>query len=118
MKAFGAGLVGGLAVCFAVGLFVVGCDTTKTTDSVLTVSPPSATLTGAGATATFTVSVSGSNTTVALPLVWAVSDASLGNIKAAAGVSAVYESTGKVGSNIITVRDQGQDEGLATVTQN
>ena len=42
-----------------------------------------------------------------------MSDSSLGYIKAATGWDAVYESTGKKGSNIITVRDQGDAEGMA-----
>lgn len=100
----------------AVMAFVIGCDTTKSTDTVLTVTPASKDLTSAGETATFTVSVTGSNT-VALPLVWTVSDSTLGGIKESSGLTAIYQSSGKIGVNILTVKDQGESEGIATVNQ-
>jgi hypothetical protein len=58
-----------------------------------------------------------STTSLALPLVWTASDAALGGIKSSAGVTAIYQSTGKVGNNVITVRDQGESEGIAVITQ-
>jgi hypothetical protein len=41
----------------------------------------------------------------------------LGDIKSSAGVTAIYQSTGKAGNNVISVRDQGDSEGVAVVTQ-
>jgi hypothetical protein len=52
-----------------------------------------------------------------LPLVWSVSDSSLGVIKASEGMTAIYESTGTIGNNTITVRDQGDKAGVAVVNQ-
>ena len=112
MKTIGAVVAAGVVMAVA-----IGCDTTKSTDTVLTVTPASKELTSAGETATFTVSAAGTNTTIALPLVWTVSDSTLGGIKESSGLTAVYQSSGKVGVNVITVKDQGDAEGIATVTQ-
>lgn len=110
------GLVSVLVVLAVMGMFGVGCDTTKTSDIVIVVTPSAPELTGAMATTTFSAAGSASNS-LALPLMWTVSDSSLGTIRSAVGVSAVYQSTGKKGNNIVTVRDQGEAEGMATVTQ-
>ena len=50
-----------------------------------------------------------------LPLEWGVSDPSLGHILSSAGYSAVYESYGGRGQNIVTVHDQVARTGLAVV---
>jgi hypothetical protein len=55
--------------------------------------------------------------TLFLPLEWSVSDPSLGTIISSAGFSAVYRSTGKVGDNVVTVRDQGDAAGTTVVVQ-
>ncbi len=105
-----------VAAVFAVAS-LVGCETTETADSVITVTPASSTLNGTLATATLTASTASTNMALALPLVWTVANPSLGNIRASTGLTAVYESTGRVGNNIVTVRDQGQAEGMATIVQ-
>lgn len=49
------------------------------------------------------------------PLVWEVSDPSLGEIQSSAGAEAVYKSFGVYGNNTITVHDQDQSSGAARV---
>lgn len=120
MKKIAGLLMAGMALVAGVLTFVAGCETTKDGSTVLTVTLSADTITGAGATVTASASTeaSATNTIVALPLKWSVSDSSLGYIKASSGMEAVYESTGKKGSNILTVRDQGDAEGMAVITQN
>lgn len=110
-------MIAGMALLAAALFIGVGCETTESTDTVITVTPASPELEGALATQTLTASTASSNAVLALPLVWTVSDTSLGNIQASAGLSAVYTSTGKTGNNVVTVRDQGQAEGIATIIQ-
>lgn len=116
MKLGTMGLICSFSMLAITGLFMVGCDTTETSDIVITVTPSAPELTGARATTTFTAAGSVSNA-LALPLIWTVSDPNLGVIRSSVGVSAMYESTGRKGNNIITVHDQGQAEGMATVIQ-
>lgn len=52
-----------------------------------------------------------------LPLEWRVSDTSLGLIAETVANSAVYVSLGPQGANVITVRDQAGNEGIAIVNQ-
>lgn len=96
---------------------VAGCESTSTVDSVITVAPTNVVLTASSLTATFTASMASTNRTLALPLVWTVSDGSLGAIQSSQGLTAVYVSTGKLGNNAVTVRDQTYAEGMALVTQ-
>ena len=117
MNKVNACVLTGLMVAVVAGLAIVGCETTESTDTVITVTSSSSTLEGSLATATLTASTASTNTALALPLVWTVANPALGNIRASAGLTAVYESTGKVGNNIVTVRDQGQAEGIATIVQ-
>lgn len=113
-------IVAGMVAAICAFVCISGCETTQDASSALTVTLSADTITGAGATVTATASTeaTATNTVVALPLKWSVSDSSLGYIKASSGMEAVYESTGKKGSNIITVRDQGDAEGMAVITQN
>ena len=120
MKTRNAWLLG-VAVMAAgvVGSALTGCESTETTGSAITVTLSASTITGKGAVTLTAASSGGTNATtgLALPLVWTVSDASLGDIKSSAGVTAIYESSGKVGNNAITVHDQGDSEGVAVVVQ-
>lgn len=113
MKAVSAGLV--LAVM--IGLFVAGCEVANTPDTAITVTPGSVVLSGETNTQVFVASAAGTNAELALPLVWTVDDSSVGIIKSSAGMSAVYESTGVIGNNSVRVRDQGESEGVAIVSQ-
>jgi hypothetical protein len=120
MKSISAWMLGGVMLAGVIGMLIVGCESTETTGSAITVTLSASTITGKGAvTLTAASGGGGTNTTagLALPLVWTVSDAALGHIKSSAGVTAVYESSGKVGNNAITVYDQGDSEGVAVVVQ-
>ncbi len=103
----------------AAGVALTGCESTGTTDSAITITGSSSNITGKAAVTLTAVLAGGTNSTtsLALPLVWTVSDSFLGGIKSSAGVTAIYQSTGKVGNNAITVRDQGDSEGVAVVSQ-
>lgn len=105
-------IMAGLAV---VGFMIVGCESTKTEDNVITINPASVTLTNDWETVTFTASLTSSNVALALPLVWSVSDPDRGRIRASGGLTAIYEATNHRGNNTITVRDQGDNEGIAVV---
>jgi len=104
-----------LAGLMAVALVIAGCESTQTTDNVITVSPASVTVTNDWATLTFAASMTSSNTSLALPLVWSVSDPARGTIRASGGLTAIYEGKNVGGNNTITVRDQGDNSGIAVV---
>ncbi len=53
-----------------------------------------------------------------LPLEWSVQNPELGGVISRGGHTAVYESSGLRGNNVVFVRDQGKREGLVAVTQN
>ena len=97
------------------GLVIVGCESTQTSDNVITISPASVTVTNDWATLTFTASMASSNLSLALPLVWSVSDPARGIIRASVGLTAIYEGQNVAGNNTITVRDQGDNSGIAVV---
>lgn len=115
MKTTG-GLIGAAVGLACIWIMVAGCETTKTADSAIAVTPSSMTLTGVHASVTFTAVV-GTNTTLVLPLNWSVSEPSLGHILNSVGLSAVYESEGGAGNNTVIVRDQANAEGMAVVNQ-
>ena len=98
-----------------VGTVIVGCEATQSTNNVITISPASVTVTNDWATLTFTASMTSSNTSLTLPLVWSVSDPARGIIRASGGVTAIYEGQNVAGNNTITVRDQGDNSGIAVV---
>ena len=50
-----------------------------------------------------------------MPLVWSVSDPARGILRASGGLTAVYEGQNVAGNNTITVRDQGDNSGIAVV---
>lgn len=105
-------------VLFVVGgLMMAGCESTSSTDSAISVTPSSAELSSSNNTQIFTASVASSNVALVLPLMWSVSDASLGTIKSSAGVTAIYESKGGEGNNTVMVHDQASAEGVAVARQ-
>ncbi len=118
-KIRGFWLLGGMVVAGWLGALMVGCEATGTTESAISITLSSSSISGKGAVTLTAASAGGTNGTsgLALPLVWTVSDPALGGIKSSAGVTAIYESTGKRGNNAITVRDQGEAEGVAVVSQ-
>ena len=107
------GLMCGAAACW---WLVAGCEVTSSVDNVISVSPATVTLDSSNLVTTFTATA-GTNSTLVLPLEWSVKDASLGSILSSAGMSAVYKSSGAVGSTTVLVHDQARAEGLALVTQ-
>ncbi|MEI6564572.1 MAG: hypothetical protein WCO42_09745 [bacterium] len=113
------GLIWVSAVMVAMAAFVwSGCESAGGTGGI-GISPSSVTLGGASSNATeavvFTAQTSG---TLALPLEWRVSNPALGTIISQSGSNATYKAnSGAKGDNIITVRDQYQNEGSAVITQ-
>lgn len=119
MKTANAWVLAGLVAVVVSGFAIVGCESTKTTDNVITVTPAEKTVTN-WQTVVFTASLSASSTNaaLALPLEWTVSDPARGTIRASGGLTAIYEAKNLGGNNTITVKDQGDNEGIAVVIQN
>ena len=69
----------------------------------MVLTPTSPTVSGAGSLVQFSVT---QDAGLVLPLIWTVSNPGLGTFTSASAYDAVYVSTGALGSNIITVRDQ------------
>ncbi len=109
-------VLGALASVVVFPMLQVGCEEATGLDG-LTISPSSVTLTTNLQVTTFSVSgLTNASDTLALPLTWSVSDASLGAITASSGASAIYQRTSVDGVNTVTARDQYDNEGYATVT--
>ena len=114
-------LAGGLtmyAALIAAGYLLCGCESSKTDQDVILVTPSSTTLSNGVGTVVLTASV-GTNATqqLFLPLTWTLSQPTLGHIEAQAGTSAVYVGSGQRGSNAVTVKDRGKGEGVAVIYQ-
>lgn len=108
------GLVAGL---LAVNVFVTGCESTSSAEEVITVTPASASLIGQGATASFVASATSTNSPLVLPLEWSIARGDLGKLLTAEGVTAIYESNGKLGNNTLTVKDKIGQTGVAVINQ-
>lgn len=93
---------------------LTGCEDRDTNDDI-SVTPKTSTLNGAGATVVLTVD--DPDASLVRPLMWSVSNPSLGGILSAAGDSAVYESNGTRGQNSVKVIDQSDREGVVVVEQ-
>lgn len=112
-----------LAALAAVAAVNLGCESTETTESAITVTvePVGGVLVGKNATATLTASImiadSNKTESLVLPLEWNISNGGLGAITKSAGLSAVYVSNGKEGANTISVKDRIGRSGVAAVTQ-
>lgn len=100
-----------LAILMA-GLMLAGCES-STTDTNITVTPSSET--GSTGSTTHILFTATGSTNLYLPLEWSVTNPDLGHIQESAGYSAVYESYGIPGENVIKVKDQGTAEGVAVV---
>ena len=102
----------------AIFLFLgtIGCDVSDSggTDRNTLIVSPRTTNMLTRSSAIFTATTS-SNQNVALPLRWSIDDPSLGRIVSARGNSAIYQSNDRTGANTITVRDQGDLEGIAQI---
>ena len=117
MKTVNAWVLAGLVAVVAAGMAIVGCETTTTADNVISISPESLTLSNSVDAVVFTASIASTNVSLALPLVWSVSAAGLGTISASGGLTAIYQPKDVKGNNTITVRDQGDNSGIAVVIQ-
>jgi len=106
-----------LCLAGAFVLLTTGCESTSTAEEVITVTPASASLDGKGDTASFVASATSTNSPLVLPLEWNLDRGDLGRIISAVGLTAVYESNGKVGNNTITVKDQVGQAGVAVINQ-
>ena len=93
---------------------ISGCED-RDTDKNISVTPQSTDLIGTGDTVVLVAADPVSD--IVMPLVWTVSNPSLGGIMSSSGDSAVYESNGTRGQNSITVRDDSEREGVAVVEQ-
>lgn len=98
-------------------VLTTGCESTSTQEEVIKLTPVAATLSGGAPTVTFFAYAASTNTPLVLPLEWSVAREDMGRVLSAAGVSAVYESKGKVGNNTITVKDQVGQSGVAAIEQ-
>jgi hypothetical protein len=116
MKKSASFLVCVIALVSACGLALLGSGCEKVTGlQGLTITPSAVTLTPS--TNTIVLAVTGVTNNLALPLAWSVEDSSLGTIVNSSGYTALYRSTDREGQNIVTARDQYDNEGFATITQ-
>ncbi len=115
MKKVKGCLLAGLAMAVLTGVVMVGCETTKSEDNVISISPANTVLTNDYATVVLTASFAGTNTATALPLKWSVSNPERGTITGSGSMIAIYQSTRLGGENMVTVKDQGDNEGTAIV---
>ena len=112
-----------LATALAVALLAGGCEDADT-QMAITLTPDEVELTETGSVL-FTAELANVDpeTTddrdeeLLLPLEWRVQNPGLGGIQSSGGNSAVYESNGRRGQNVVHVRDQGGREGVAAVNQ-
>ena len=115
MKTGRTWFLAGVVALVMTGIAMVGCESTQSADNVITITPAEQILTNDWATLTFTASMTSSNSSLTLPLVWSVSDPARGVIRASGGLTAIYEGRNVGGNNTITVRDQGDNSGIAVV---
>lgn len=103
----------------ALALLNVGCESTESADSSITVTPADSELQGEASVALVASLAGGTNTEeqLILPLEWRVADPEYGSISSDGGVTAIYTSNGKVGATAVTVEDQIGRRGAASITQ-
>jgi hypothetical protein len=105
-----------MLVAAAVG--IVGCESTETSESTITVTPSSQSIAESDGTVVFAASAANTNGVLVLPLVWSVSAPNLGSVVSSGGLGAVYRRNGTVkGGNAVIVSDQAGAEGVASVNQ-
>jgi hypothetical protein len=115
----------GLGVLAAATLFWLGCEETSTHTAII-VTPSEVEYTGSLAVAVFFTAEKAplpGQTDLStnrwdrlyLPLEWSVRDSSLGGFIAVSGYNAEYAGTGEPGLQIVSVRDQAGNEGMATI---
>ena len=114
-------LISSLSVLFVIfgivsmSMLQMGCEDAKGIDGI-TIDPSNITLSTNGQTVLLTVTGGITNRDLALPLLWSVSDGNIGQILTSSGLTATYRRNGGVGAaNTVTVIDQYDNEGYATV---
>lgn len=113
------GVAGLLVAAFALVVLQVGCEDADDTVA-LTVEPNYVDLTSttsSASTGTQTFTVTDGLRDLSLPLVWSVSDPSMGTIADSGGTTASYVRSNRTGDNSILVEDQYGARGVATVRQ-
>jgi len=116
------GMLAGVATLLLVSVALMGCESTERRRS-LVVTPNWGEAGRAGDRVVLTASVlptedasiSNQVSELLYPLEWSVSEPANGRIISTAGNTAVYYADVGAGNNVVTVRDQGDREGLATI---
>jgi hypothetical protein len=108
----------GLAILTSGGLMLTGCDDARTADPI-EMDPASVEVTGAGSVVLRAMApeTDGAGEALYMPLEWSVYNRSLGGVMSSAGHTAIYESNGKVGRNVVFVKDQSGREGIVAINQ-
>lgn len=107
------GVVGVCVAAVVLGVAGVGCDSvTQSGDVVITTDVPALMATGRVAVV---ITANDTNGTLYLPLEWSVSDATLGTVTKQGALTALYQGNAQVGINTVTVKDQGNAEGLSVI---
>jgi len=113
-------LVGCISI-FIASILLVGCEDTERKMN-LTITPQSTTLSQVGNTVVLTASmplvnaaITNDTSELLYPLEWWVGDSEAGRIISSTGNSAVYYCDAGGRHNVVTVRDQGDREGLANI---
>lgn len=112
----------GLTTAAILAFLAAGCEDADT-GSAMSVTPETSNLSGQGATVVLTAKLPGTSMVsnrsdqIILPLSWSVSNPSLGGILSSRGYTAVYESNGKDGQNVVIAEDAYGHEGLAVINQ-
>ncbi len=108
----------GLLLVGALGLggLVVGCESTETQESSITITSDAADDEVQLGQITFTAALASTNDVLVLPLTWSVEKSALGRFLASDGVSAVYEAFDD-GVQAIHVTDQIGRKGVKGITQ-
>lgn len=95
-----------------------GCESAGGTGGV-SISPANPVLGSSSSNSTAVVFTASVSDQLALPLAWSVSNPALGTIISSSGSNATYKANeGRTGDNIVTVKDQYDNQGSAVVTQN
>ena len=123
MKTMRLGIVATGACIVSAMMLWVGCED-ATFDNTISVTPSSVSVTNVtfSYVMTFTGSLPASSTNstrqLYFPLLWSLSNPALGSVRSSTGDSAVYVANqGQYGAQVITVRDQADSEGFATIAQ-
>ncbi len=111
------GISGIVAVVLATAWLTGGCETAEGLVGLALDKPEVTVATDTPHVRLTVVAGIDTNSTLALPLAWSVSDSALGSVTGASGLSATYARNSKSGQNTVIVRDQYGNEGFSTIKQ-